>query len=122
MSLMMKKLAVIVMGAALFGCASSDNVLSDVGQGIFKQAVDYKCRSEINANSLYKTVSIIMSDAQKTALEDKVCGCVSEKAPQSVTAGELGQAIIDPSARTQIVGKVVAKSLSACVNDFVTGS
>lgn len=124
----MKKFGMIVVSAlALSGCATSDvqtaaGSASGIGMNIFKTAVDARCRSELNANQIYKTASLFMTSEQKTALENKACGCVSEKAPQSVTLTELGQAALDPAARTQIVGAAVAKTLNACVGEFLQGA
>lgn len=110
----------------LTGCATTNadgttavDTATNVGMSIFKTAVDTQCRSELNNNNLYKTASLIMTDTQKTSLENKVCGCVSEKAPQSITLVELGQVAIDPSSRTQIVGSAVTKTLNACVSEAV---
>lgn len=110
----------------LTGCATTNadgttavDTATNVGMSIFKTAVDTQCRSELNNNNLYKTASLIMTDTQKTSLENKVCGCVSEKAPQSITLVELGQVAIDPSSRTQIVGNAVTKTLNACVSEAV---
>ncbi|WP_153884628.1 hypothetical protein [Acinetobacter baumannii] len=44
-----------------------------------------------------------------------VCGCVSEKAPNSVTAVELAAAALDVNARATIVNQVVSKTVNACV-------
>lgn len=120
----MKKLAVFgVVALLLSGCATGGNggILGDIGNSLFKEAVDYQCRNQLNANWVYKTASILMSDAQKTKIEDQVCGCVSEKAPQSVTLNEVGQAVIDPAARTQIAAKAVTRTLNACANEFLSG-
>lgn len=110
----------------LTGCATTNadgttavDTATNVGMSIFKTAVDTQCRSELNNNNLYKTASLIITDTQKTSLENKVCGCVSEKAPQSITLVELGQVAIDPSSRTQIVGSAVTKTLNACVSEAV---
>lgn len=122
----MKKLVFsFVVVLAMSGCATTDvqtvaSSANNIGMSIFKTAVDNKCRTELNANSIYKTASLLLTSEQKTALEDKTCGCVSEKAPESVTMTELGQAVIDPTARPQIVGTAVTKTLSACVSEFVS--
>ena len=126
----MKKFTLIALaGFALAGCATTNETAvqagttaTNVGLAIFSQAVDTKCRTEINNQPVYKTASILMTEAQKQALEDKVCGCVSQKAPQSITLVEMGQAAIDPNARTQIVTTAVSKTIQACVGEFVNKS
>lgn len=120
----MRKLAAVVLTTSLVltGCASTQNsLLGGVGMELFTQAVDNKCRSELNANNTYKLVAMLMSDTQKSALEDKVCGCVASEAPKSISMSEMGQAVMDSSARPQIVAKVVTHTLSTCVQNFVSG-
>lgn len=118
---MKKSLIGMMAGVALLsGCATTDgNLLTDVGKSIFIQAVDNKCRSELNANSIYKTASVFLTSEQKSSLENKVCGCVAEEAPNSITLSEMGQAVIDSSARPQIVAKAVTHTLGTCIQKMV---
>ncbi|MDO4894480.1 hypothetical protein [Moraxella sp.] len=123
----MKKLfGVMMIGAlALTGCAGTgagDELnAANIGMNIFKGVVDTKCRSELNQQSVYQVATMILSETQKNNLENKICGCVSDKAPESVTLTEIAQAAIDPSARTQVVASAVGKTLNACVSDFISG-
>ncbi|MDO5650968.1 MAG: hypothetical protein Q4G13_02385 [Moraxella sp.] len=126
----MKKFAIIA-GVALMmaGCAGTTGTTTNttastantVAMNVFKTAVDNQCRAELNNHNSYKLITSVMGSEQKTTLENKVCGCVSEKAPESVTLTELGQAAISSSARTQVVGTAVAKTLTACVSEFTKG-
>ena len=52
-------------------------------------------------------------------IQSEICGCVSEKAPQSVTAVDLATAAIDPAARNTIVTNAVTKTINACVAEAV---
>ncbi len=134
----MKKIfgAAILAAVAMTGCATSTGTTgatttagdaaaigvgtaTNVGMAIFQQAVDAKCRTELNNQTIYKTATLVLTSDQKTALENNICGCVSEKAPQNVTAVDLATAAIDPVARTTIVGNVVAKTINACVAEAV---
>lgn len=118
----MKKILITLASVVvLSGCATTDgNLLSDIGKEIFTQAVDNKCRSELNAQPIYQTASIFMTAEQKQRLEDKVCGCVAKEAPNSVSMSEIGQAVLDESARPRIVGKAVANTLGTCVQKLVS--
>ena len=117
----------VVMGAVLLtSCATTDaqhtaGTVSNIGMSLFKSAIDQKCRTELNNQPLYRSVSLIMSDNQKQAVEDRVCGCVSERAPESVSLTDIGRAALDPTARAEVVATAVTKTLSACVNDFING-
>lgn len=117
--------AVMLTTLALAGCATTPNGTNDaigadnnIGMNVFKAAVDNQCRSQIESQSAWRIASAAMSDSQEEAVKAKVCGCVSEQAPQQVTIVELGNAAIDPSYRTQLVAKVVAKSLQSCYASF----
>lgn len=126
----MKKLLLGALASTLIlsGCATTGvdsttamSTATNVGMNVFKTAVDTQCRTQLNSYNAYKVATTLMTETQKSSLENKVCGCVSEKAPQSVTLVELGQVAIDPTARTQIVGSAVTKTINACVSEFVGG-
>lgn len=113
---------------ALSGCATTDGTnnsagnaigtANDIGMNIFKSAIDNQCRSQIEKQSAWRIASVAMTDTQQEAVKSNVCGCVSEQAPQQVTLVELGNAAIDSQYRTQLVAKVVAKSLQSCYASF----
>lgn len=128
----MKKQSVMLVSVVLLaGCAaggvstSSSNtptsIGTNIGESILKSAIDYECRARLNNNDTYKVVMMAMSSNQKANFENKLCGCVSEKAPQSITLAEVAQATLDPNARAQIVGTAVTKTLDACASEFVSG-
>lgn len=123
----MKKLALIFSIIGLTSCAGSNTVnmatssptLNSIGSAIFQTAVNQKCQSEIKNNQYYNMASIIMTDSQKEKVVGNVCGCVSKKAPESVTLSEIATATVDANARPKIITKAVAKTLQACVADFI---
>nr|WP_299037369.1 hypothetical protein [uncultured Psychrobacter sp.] len=113
---------------ALTGCASTGatsnsgdaiGTANEIGMNVFKAAIDNQCRSQIENQNAWRIASAAMSDEQEEAVKSRVCGCVSEQAPQQVTLVELGNAAIDPSYRTQLVTRVVAKSLQSCYGSIV---
>ena len=122
----MTKMRIIVFCVlGITGCLSVDdagNQSQNIAMQIFTQAVDNKCRSELNEQSIYQTVSIFMTKEQKQSFENKVCGCVSKKAPENITWKELGQIAVDSQARPVIVASVVGKTLKSCVSEFVQGA
>lgn len=92
---------------------------NEIGMNVFKAAVDNQCRIEIEKQSAWRIASAAMTDAQEEAIQSKVCGCVSEQAPQQVTLVDMGNAAIDPAYRAQLVTRVVAKSLQSCYGSIV---
>lgn len=113
---------------ALAGCAATGlntntgdamGTANEIGMNVFKAAIDNQCRSQIEKQPAWRIASVAMTEAQEEAVQSKVCSCVSEQAPQQVTIVELGNAAIDPAYRTQLVTKVVAKSLQSCYSSIV---
>lgn len=118
----MKKSSILMMVALMSGCATTGDMgaaTNNLGVSLFQTAVNQKCQSEIKANQYYQLASIIMTDVQKSAIVEKACGCVSNKAAQSVTMTEIATAAIDANQRTAIVGKAVKNTLQACVAEWV---
>lgn len=113
---------------ALTGCATTDGAnnttgnaigtANEIGMSVFKSAIDNQCRSQIEKQSAWRIASVAMTETQQESVKSNVCGCVSEQAPQQVTLVELGNAAIDSQYRTQLVAKVVAKSLQSCYASF----
>ena len=106
-------------GGTTDGTGSAIGTANEIGMNVFKAAIDNQCRSEIEKQNAWKVASVAMTEAQQEAVQSKVCGCVSEQAPQQVTIVELGNAAIDSQYRTQLVARVVAKSLQSCYTSFI---
>lgn len=126
----MKKLLIstaLLATFALSGCASTGNntntgtamgTATDIGMNVVKAAIDNQCRAEIEKQTTWRVASIVMNNEQKEAVKSKVCGCVTEQAPQHVTIVELGNAAINPEYRAQLATRVIAKSLQSCYASF----
>jgi len=105
----------------LTGCVTPDGnnapvgVSQQLGVTALKIAVNAKCLNEINTLPAWKSATRLMTADQRDTIQTNVCGCVSEKAPTSVTSVELATAAIDPTARATIVNQVVSKTVNACV-------
>lgn len=123
----MKKLVFVVapIVLALAGCVAPNSTSSvpstsqQLGMAALKVAINAKCINEINTLPAWKTASALMTADQRESIQTNVCGCVSEKAPNSVTAVELATAAIDPNARATIVNQVVSETVNACVAEAI---
>ena len=127
----MKKLLISTALMAIFalsGCETTGGNMNagnamgtanEIGMNIFKAAIDNQCRSQIEKQNAWRIARVAMTDAQEEEVKGRVCGCVSEQAPQQVTIVELGNAAIDANYRTQLVTRVVAKTLQSCYGSIV---
>ena len=115
---------------ALGGCASTtgngvmdaNNTIgtaNSVGMAIFKAAVNQQCQTQLQNNQYWRLGSVLMTSDKQAQMASNVCGCVSEKAPQSVTIVDLTTAAVDPTARNVIVARAVSNTLQQCVGEFV---
>lgn len=126
----MKKMlvsAVMFSTLVLSGCAATGSnttagnavgTANDIGMNVLKAAIDNQCRSQIEKQNAWRIASVAMTEQQEEAVKGNVCGCVSEQAPQHVSIVDLGNAAIDAEYRTQLVARVVAKSLQSCYASF----
>ena len=122
--------AVIGSALALGGCASTTGngvmdanstigTANNVGMAIFKAAVNQQCQTQLQNNQYWRLGSVLMTSDKQAEVASNVCGCVSEKAPQSVTIVDLTTAAVDPAARNVIVARAVSNTLQQCVGEFV---
>lgn len=105
--------AVLVLGACASGNGSFDTGMG-VGNSLVKAAIDNQCRAELNNRNEWRLAMLAVSAQQQQVWEDKICGCVSEEAPNQMSAAELMQ-VVSPATRTQAVANVTAKTVTACV-------
>ena len=124
----MKKLIAVLAPLALVlsACTTIDSIgntspslTQTLGTAALQIAINSKCTTELNNLPAWKTATVLMTETQKTNIQSEICGCVSEKAPQSVTAVDLATAAIDPAARATIVSNAVSKTINACVAEAV---
>ncbi|ENV13285.1 hypothetical protein F965_01958 [Acinetobacter schindleri NIPH 900] len=125
----MKKLLAVVAPLALVlsacvapqgtGTTTQASTGQQLGSAAIKIAINAKCVTELNNIPAWQTATRLMTETQKQNIQSEICGCVSEKAPQNVTAVDLATAAIDPAARATIVDNVVANTINACVAEAV---
>jgi hypothetical protein len=101
------------------GTTGTQSATQQLGSAAIKIAINAKCTTELNNIAAWQTATKLMTATQKQNIQSEICGCVSEKAPQSVTAVDLATAAIDPAARTTIVSNAVTKTINACVAEAV---
>ena len=115
-------LALILSACTTTDMATTNNTATttqQLGTAALKIAINAKCTTELNNLPAWKTATKFMTADQKTEIQAEICGCVSEKAPQNITAVDVATAAIDPAARTTIISNAVTKTINACVAEAV---
>ncbi len=92
---------------------------SNIGANLFSMYVQNQCKTELQSRSEWRLAALAMSQSQQEAWENKICGCVSEEAPNQLTAADLTQ-ILTPEGRTRVVAEVGAKTVTACYKRLFT--
>lgn len=123
----MKKIIAVLLPLtlALTACVATDTTTTtmsttqsatqQLGMAAIKIAINAKCTTELNTIPAWQNATKLMTATQKQNIQAEICGCVSEKAPQNVTAVDLATAAIDPATRNTIVSNAVTKTINACV-------
>ena len=101
------------------GTTTAPTATQQLGMAAIKVAINAKCVTELNNIPAWHTATRMMTTTQKQNVQAEICGCVSEKAPQNVTAVDLATAAIDPAARATIVSNAVSRTINACVAEAV---
>ena len=115
-------LALILSACTATDMATTNNTATttqQLGTAALKIAINAKCTTELNNLPAWKTATKFMTADQKTDIQTEICGCVSEKAPQNITAFDVATAAIDPAARTTIISNAETKTINACVAEAV---
>ncbi len=92
------------------GTTTAPTATQQLGMAAIKIAINAKCVTELNNIPAWHTATRVMTPTQKQNVQAEICGCVSEKAPQNVTAVDLATAAIDPAARATIVSNAVSRT------------
>lgn len=125
----MKKTAFVLAAALMLGgCGGMGDLgglglgggnTSNIGANLFSMYVQNQCKTELQSRSEWRLAALAMSQSQQEAWENKICGCVSEEAPNQLTAADLTQ-ILTPEGRTRVVTEVGAKTVTACYKRLFT--
>ena len=82
--------------------------------------VNNQCVSNLQARQEWRLTSLAMTAEKQAEWEGKICGCVSEEAPNQVTAADLASAMTE-AGRTKLMTEITAKTVTACYKRLFTG-
>ncbi|XXQ68859.1 hypothetical protein ACKLNO_03085 [Neisseriaceae bacterium B1] len=89
------------------------NTGSNMASGLVQMYVQNQCTTQLQSRQEWRLAALAMTQAQQTEWENKICGCVSEEAPNHITAAQLPQ-LMNESGRTQVLAEVTANTVTAC--------
>ena len=129
----MKKIALTLITAALLtACADSGTSVggllgggnassgaASIGKSAVQMYVQNKCVTELQSRNEWRTLALAMSQAKQTEWENKICGCVSEEAPNQITAAQLPE-LLTESGRVKVAAEVTTKTVTACFKRLFT--
>lgn len=112
-------LASLLALSACSGTGSMGNNAFTTGKALFGYYVQNQCITELQSRNEWRLAALAMSQAQQQEWENKICGCVSEEAPNQMTAADMAQLM---SNREAVIANVGAKTVTACYKRLFTGS
>lgn len=145
----MKKLtsAAVLAAFLLAGCAGSGSAVNDMAAGVgsvlggmvnggdnqtntegkspsitaglIKMYVNNQCVTNLQARKEWRTAALLMTAEKQAEWEDKICGCVSEEAPQHITAADLAN-VMTETGRAKLMTEITTKTVTACYKRLFT--
>lgn len=88
---------------------------------LIKMYVNNQCVANLQARQEWRLAALAMSAEKQAEWENKICGCVSEEAPNQITAADLASAITE-AGRAKLMTEVTSKTVSACYKRLFTGA
>lgn len=117
-----------VLGGVMNGGTSTDSsttsttgTATGITAGLIKMYVQNQCVSNLQARNEWRLAALAMSAEKQAEWENKICGCVSEEAPNHITAADLTGALTEQG-RAKLMTEVTAKTVTACYKRIFTGS
>lgn len=115
---------------ALGGCAGNGGnaggmgglgqTVGGIGSNLLSMYVQNQCVNELQSRNEWRLVALAMSQQQQAEWENRICGCVSEEAPNHLSAADLTQ-LVSEQGRTQVMADVTVKTVSACFQRLYKG-
>ncbi|MDO4434292.1 MAG: hypothetical protein Q4B82_06915 [Alysiella sp.] len=101
--------------SACSGTGGSFNVNNAMktGTALLKMYVQNQCIGELQSRNEWRLVALTMSRTKQQEWENKICSCVSEEAPNHITAADLPQ-LMSENGRVQMVANVTTQTVTAC--------
>lgn len=93
---------------------------ANVGTSVLQMYVQNQCVTELQSRNEWRLAALAMTQAQQQEWEQKICGCVSQEAPNQLSAAELFQ-LGSESGRAQVLTSVTSKTVTACYKRLFTG-
>ena len=103
----------------LLGGGNASGGAASIGKSAVQMYVQNKCVTELQSRNEWRTLALAMSQAKQTEWENKICGCVSEEAPNQITAAQLPE-LLTESGRVKVATEVTAKTVTACFKRLFT--
>ena len=99
----------------MVACTDADS--KSLTQKMLKPLIEQKCGSELNANKIWQASSFFWSKSQQDHAQNKICGCVSENALNDVSNKALLMAMINESAKKELIQNAVMNSIKGCAQE-----
>lgn len=124
----MKKIALVLTTLLTLGACSSSgtgglsgtgNTVGTLGKNLFSYYVQNQCVGELQSRNEWRLIALAMSQEKQIEWENKICGCVSEEAPNHMTAADMTN-LLTAESRTKVIAEVGAKTVTACYNKLFT--
>ncbi len=104
----------LVIGSMSVFATNQDHSLT---QKMLKPLIEQQCGRELKANKIWQASSFFWSTSKQDHAQKKICGCVSENALNDVSNKALLMAMINESAKKELIQNAVMNSIKGCAQE-----
>lgn len=122
---MLKKMLSLPLAALLLaGCAGNGlntaSGVTGIGGSLVQMYVQNQCVTELQKRKEWRLLALAMSAEKQAEWEDRICGCVSQEAPNHLSAADLAQ-LVSEQGRSKVMADVTVKTVNACFKRIYQG-
>lgn len=99
---------------------STDAKAQGITANLIRMYVNNQCVNYLQARQEWRFAALAMSAEKKAEWEGRICGCVSEEAPNHITAADL-VGVMTEAGRAKLMTEITTKTVTACYKRLVTG-
>lgn len=112
----MKIVSLVIASLILTSCSSDEpGQMPNFVRNRVIAGVANRCHAELDKNATWQQWSVILSESQKSRLEERVCSCAGEESANHVSINEIRAARSDETVRPEIIERVATDAIMVCL-------
>ena len=98
-------------------CANTDSHV--VRQTMLQPVIEQQCQRELKSSKVWRTASLLLSEAKQKNAQQSICGCVGKNALKDVSNQDLVMASVNEDSKNKVIRQAVMNSLTNCAQEVL---